>query len=326
MPGFTTHYLFGVNNCRRLKKECCCRNLLRSIESHKTVFQLGLQGPDIFFYHLRSQLKKVRPGSVAHTKWTGDFLKYLMEAPELFTSIEEKQIAQAYVAGFIGHYVLDTQMHPYVYDRTGFGDLLKKKGYADHIALETDIDAALLMRYAKCLPSAFPYGKTIAFGKETAIVVAEILYDAYNSVFAELGLSRGFFIGAIRSMQIGTRLTYNPHNYKRQIVERAEYILFGQRQISPVIPSDFTQCTQDPLNLEHRQWKNPWDPEQRFYDSVPELIKKASGRYQEALRQLDCLYETDSYEEDHYHKQLEQLCALLGQQSFHSGLDWILGE
>lgn len=325
MPGFTTHYLFGVNNCRRLKNKQCCHTLLQSIDSYKTVFQLGLQGPDIFFYHLASQLKKVRPGSIAHTRWTGEFLKCLIEAERLFTKTEERQMAQAYAAGFIGHYVLDTQMHPYVYDRTGVGDVLKKKGYADHIALESDIDAALLMRYTGCLPSAFPYGKTIAFGKKTRAVIAKILFDTYDSVFEELALSKGFFSRAIRSMQIGTRLTYNPHNYKRQILEKAEKVLFGHLQISPVIPCDFIQCTKDPLNLEHRQWKNPWDTQLRFRSSVPDLIKKASVRYQEALKQLDCLYSEDTNEEGRYDKVLEQLCIFLGQQSFHSGLDWILG-
>jgi len=325
MPGFTTHYLFGVNNCRRLKQELACQTLMQAIDGHKTVFQLGLQGPDIFFYHLASQLKKVRPGSIVHTRWTGDFLKCLIEAPELFWKEEDQQAAQAYTAGFIGHYVLDTQVHPYVYDRTGIGDVLKEKGYADHIALETDMDAALLMRYAKCLPSAFPYGRTIAFDRKTRSVVAEVLFYAYHSVFEELALTKGFLSRAIRSMQIGTKLTYNPHNYKRQVVEKAERLLFGQLQISPVIPSDFAQITEDPLNLEHREWHNPWDTRQCFHSSVPELIKKASGRYQKALRMLDCLYASDSYE-DSYDVSLEQLCKFLGQQSFHSGLDWILGE
>ena len=325
MPGFTTHYLFGVNNCKKLKRDNACQTLMQSIDNHKTVFQLGLQGPDIFFYHLASQLKKVRPGSIVHTRWTGDFLKCLIEAPELFWKEEDQQTAQAYAAGFIGHYVLDTQIHPYVYDRTGIGDVLKKKGYADHIALESDMDAALLMRYAKCLPSEFPYGKTIAFDGKSRSVVAEALFYAYHSVFEELALTKGFLSRAICSMQIGTRLTYNPHNYKRQVVEKVERILFGQPQISPVIPSDFEQTAEDPLNLEHSEWHNPWDTQQCFHSSVPEMIKKASGRYQKALSLLDCLYTADSYA-DSYDALLEQLCRFLGQQSFHSGLDWILGE
>lgn len=340
MPGFTTHYLFGVRNLKQLKRSGACHVLTQSIDSHRAVFQLGLQGPDVFFYHLASQLKPVRPGSVAHTRWTGDFLKCLMESPTLFLKEEERQAAQAYAAGFIGHYVLDTQMHPYVYARTGIGDALKEKGYADHIGLESDIDACLLMRYAKRLPSEFPYGKTIAFGAKARSVVSDVLFYAYDSVFPELGLTRRFLSRAIRSMQIGTRLTYNPHNYKRQVLEKIERVIFGHPQISPVIPSDFGQYSEDPLNLGRQQWQNPWDPKECFHSSVPELIKKASGRYQKALRQLGCLYAADPFAsfEPHdpynacnayagqYDVLLERLCQFLGQQSFHSGLDWILGE
>lgn len=325
MPGFTTHYLFGVNNLKQLKSRQACQTLLQGIGNHKTVFQLGLQGPDIFFYHLGSQLKKVRPGSIVHTRWTGEFLKCLVEAPELFWKTEEQQIAQAYAAGFIGHYILDAQMHPYVYFKTGIGDELKEKGYAAHIALESDIDAGLLLRYAKCLPSEFPYGRTIAFDGKTRLVVAGILYYAYNMVFPELALTKGFLCRAIRSMQVGTVLTYNPHNYKRQLVGKAEQLILGHLAVSPVIPSDNVQSNDDPLNLQHAQWRNPWKPQDCSCSSVPQMIKRASGRYQKALRLLDSLYATQAYEEQ-YDTFLAELYQFLGHQSFHSGLEWILGE
>lgn len=325
MPGFTTHYLFGIKNMKRLRRTDTCCTLLESVGEHQTVFQLGLQGPDLFFYHLASQIRKIRPGSIVHTRWTGDFLNYLIEAAELFWEKEKRRTAQAYAAGFIAHYVLDTQMHPYVYCLTGVGEELKQKGYADHIALESDMDASLLMRYAGCRPSQFPYAKTIAFGAKERAVVAEVLYFAYNMVFPELALSKKYLAKAIRSMQIGTSLTYNPHNYKRKIANMAEQFLFGHAVISPVIPCDRLQCTEDPLNLRHMEWYNPWNEQMRSADSVPELIKKASVRYQRILRYLDQLYETDAFCET-YDRILKQIDDLLGHQSYHSGLDWELGE
>lgn len=325
MPGFTTHYLFGVKNLQQLKRSTSSEILFESIEEHKTVFQLGLQGPDIFFYHPASNLRKPSPGSMVHRKYTGRFLKCLIQSPELFYKQDEYHIAQAYAAGFIGHYILDTQMHPYVYCLTGYGEELKEKGYADHIALETEIDTCILMRYAKCLPSEFPYGKTIAFGAHARSVVAEILRYAYDTVFPELSLTKGFLSRAVLSMQIGTKLTYNPHNYKRQIAGKAEKLLFGRLGISPVIPSDYLEYSADPLNLQHRQWRNPWNPAHSSQESVPQMIKKASGRYQKAFQQLDCLYAADEFE-DQYDILLANLCQFLGQQSYHSGLDWTLGE
>lgn len=325
MPGFTTHYLFGINNMRQLKRRDECRTLVKSIQKYRTVFQLGLQGPDIFFYHPASQLRKVKPGSIVHTRWTADFLKCLAEAPELFWKQEERCIAQAYAAGFLGHYMLDVQMHPYVYAKTGMGDELKEKGYADHIGLESDIDACLLMRYTKRLPSEFCCGRTIAFGGKIRSVVADILLYAYNTVFPELSLTKRFLSGAVRSIQLGTMVTYNPHNYKRQAAEMLEKAVFGRLAVSPVIPADHLQYTKDPLNLEHRQWKNPWDTAQSFNSSVPWIIKKASGRYQKALKILNQLYETEVCETEH-DVLADQLYQFLGQQSYHTGLDWTLGE
>lgn len=325
MPGFTTHYLFGVKNVKQLKNKDECQMLCQSIDNYRTVFQLGLQGPDIFFYHPASQLKRIRPGSIVHTRSTGDFLRCLMEAPELFWKESEKQAAQAYAAGFIGHYLLDTQMHPYVYCITGVGDELEKKGYADHIGLESDIDACLLMRYKKCLPSRFPYGRTIMFDSDTRQVIATVLYYAYNVVFPELSLSKSFLARAVHSMQFGTMLTYNPHNYKRQVVSKVENFIMGHPVISTVIPTDHLRCYEDPLNLQHKQWHNPWNTSMCSTDSVPQMIKKASGKYQKALKYLDYLYQAEQFEED-YDNRLEDLCRFLGQKSFHSGLDWILGE
>lgn len=324
MPGFTTHYLFGVKNLQQLKKAALCPVLFQSIEKYKTVFQLGLQGPDLFFYYFISQLKKTKLGSITHKTLTGDFLQCLAQAPELFSREKERQVARAYAAGFIGHYILDTEIHPYVYFMTGHGDKLKQKGYADHIVLESDMDACLLMRYAKKLPSEFPHWKTIGFNGHTRSVVASVLHHVYHTVFPQPNQSKAFFSRAICSMQMATRLTYNPNNYKREAIEKLECIVIGKPGISPVIPTDGITYD-DPLNLQHKRWNNPWNPEDVSEQSVLQLIKNASVRYQEVFLQLEKLYQTDK-SEDSYDTVLDELGQLIGQKSYHSGLDWILGE
>lgn len=324
MPGFTTHYLFGVKNLQQLKKSASCPVLVESIGQYKTVFQLGLQGPDLFFYYFVSQLKKTKLGSITHKTLTGDFLQCLVQAPELFSKERERRIARAYAAGFIGHYILDTEIHPYVYFMTGYGDALKQKGYADHITIESDIDACLLMRYAKKLPSEFPHWKTIAFNSRTRSVVTAVLHHVYHTVYPQPSQSSAFFSRAICAMQMATRMTYNPNNYKRQALGKVEQIVLKKPAISPVIPTD-NITYEDPLNLQHKRWNNPWNPEDVSTLSVPQMIKKASARYQEIFRQLDKLYQADKCQ-DSYDTVLYELSQMLGQQSYHSGLDWILGE
>ena len=48
MPGFTTHYLFGVDTYHELKD----KQLKQVLRRQRQAFCLGLQGPDIFFYDI----------------------------------------------------------------------------------------------------------------------------------------------------------------------------------------------------------------------------------------------------------------------------------
>ncbi len=65
MPGFTTHYLFGLHAYRKFAPS----SLKQTIQKHHAAYSLGLQGPDLFFYFLPSYIiHKNNIGSVAHTE------------------------------------------------------------------------------------------------------------------------------------------------------------------------------------------------------------------------------------------------------------------
>lgn len=319
MPGFTTHYLFGTQMIRYIKKDNKTQSaLLKSIAWHKTAFQLGLQGPDFFFYYLPSQLKKEKPGTILHTERTAAFLNCLFRGDTLFKDKSSQEIARAYAAGFLGHYILDTQMHPYVYYMSGYKNTSCEDTYGTHIALETDIDNCLLMRYTGYLPSAFHAGKTIAFGRYTRSVIACVLAYAFKQTFPELHMTKRRLSCAILSMQTVIPLLHNPHGWKRTAAELIERLLFHQLKLSAIIPYDNLKYSDDPLNLTHRPWHNPWKTEEQFCFSVPEQIKKASGRYRKAFSELEQLYDTT--ETNAYKKQLVHVCNMLGNLSYHSGL------
>lgn len=81
MPGFTTHYLFGVDACRRLTSTSM-HNMIRRDHS---AYALGLQGPDLFFYSLPSYLMhRKNIGDLAHRKDTGQFFGNLLQSRKLF--------------------------------------------------------------------------------------------------------------------------------------------------------------------------------------------------------------------------------------------------
>ena len=118
MPGFTTHYLFGIDACRRLTSTSM-HNMIRRDHS---AYALGLQGPDLFFYYLPSYLMhRKNIGDLAHRKDTVQFFANLLQSRKLFAGKKHSlSIADAYICGFMGHYTLDCTIHPYVYAFTGY--------------------------------------------------------------------------------------------------------------------------------------------------------------------------------------------------------------
>lgn len=315
MPGFTTHYLFGVETCHRLGASPLRRELM---ENH-TAFGLGLQGPDIFFYDLPSYvIYKNNIGSAAHTTDTGKFLFFLLQSRFLFPKGKKRQIAESYIAGFIGHYLLDTTCHPYVYDRSkSCSD--SATAFAPHVYLETDIDTAFLRHYKKMLPSEFYQERTIALSQTGHFVIAKILHYCYSNVYPNLHVSFQTTLRATYFMPLAAGLLHDNTGRKKALARKCEGLLLGHPYFSALIPSDFLQFSADPLNQAHRPWKNPWNENAVSTASFPALFSSASRRYAGYLKRLDELF---SCKNEAVLPILEgKLLADLGNKSYHSGMD-----
>ncbi|MEG1291022.1 MAG: zinc dependent phospholipase C family protein [Lachnospiraceae bacterium] len=317
MPGFTTHYLFGFNTYKDLKSQ----ELKQSLKSNHAAYSLGLQGPDLFFYFLPSYLiHKNNIGSVAHTTNTHEFLYYLLKSRTLFPSQIEQSIAQSYIAGFIGHYVLDTHCHPYVYWNTHFQEK-NNHYYGAHVTLEVDIDQKLLADYKQKLPSQFPQTSTILLSSLQRRTIATILYYVYSKVYPDLHICYATMKTSIASIQLGTKLLHDPSGRKKILIRKLEQILLGYPMLSCLIPSDCTSSYQDPLNIRHRQWRNPWDKTFTSKATFLDLMEHSQLEYTVILEDLYQLFHTKT------HTPLEQkrtahLLLTLGNNSYHSGIDW----
>lgn len=315
MPGFTTHYLFGVNTYKRLRNDA----LKKIIFGHHAAYSLGQQGPDIFFYYLPSYvLHKNNIGSVAHIQDTGKFLSYLIESRKLFPDKREEAIAQAYIMGFIGHYLLDRRCHPYIYYRSHFQGK-RPDYYGSHMNLEVAVDAELLAYYKDIQPSAFHQSETIMLTNMEIRIIATILYYVYSMTYPELKVTYADMRLAIRSIQAGTRFLHDPHGKKKIITRKIEALTLGYPVLSPMMSSDTLRFYRDPLNLLHREWHNPWDQNQTSSESFFELMDETQEEYVKLLRRFRRLFATKAHSEAE-RLQLQALLQALGNQSYHSGL------
>lgn len=316
MPGFVTHYLFGRDMYHKLKNAPLRSNLYHN----RGAYGLGLQGPDIFFYYLPSYvLHGNNIGALAHIEETNAFFHGLILSHDLLTNETDRQIAEAYLLGFLGHYMLDTTCHPYIYAMSHYKGRTNEY-YSKHAYLETDIDTALLKKKLHRQPRDFKIFHTFALTARQKKVIANLLYDAYHYAFPELPVSRATMHLGIFSIHLGTRMLRDTTGQKKALFRFLEKHLLGYPIFSPLIPSNTRVFRSDPFNLRHASWSNPWDEQHTSTESFYDLYQKAGKRYLALSHQLYTLLQTDKMDKS----RSALLYAFLQKYdnlSFHSGLD-----
>lgn len=114
MPSCYAHYRFGVHVLPTLPE-----SVQKLIEANRNQFDLGLQGPDFFFFYRLGKNTPVKKlGSKFHfQRGTEFFGRICRELP----NPTEGELA--YLYGLLGHYCLDSQSHPMIH-RLSKGDSL----------------------------------------------------------------------------------------------------------------------------------------------------------------------------------------------------------
>ena len=107
MPAIYAHDRFGAK-----VSELVNGQLKDTIHAHYTQFQIGLQGPDIFFFYRPWSKNKVNQyGTHLHGISAYPFFKHaLLVVRKKGRGSKE----YAYLMGFICHFILDSECHPYV--------------------------------------------------------------------------------------------------------------------------------------------------------------------------------------------------------------------
>lgn len=143
MPAVYAHLRFGEEVVKSLPP------IYSSLtQKYPEAFALGTQGPDILFYHQPFKANELKArGTHFHNVSGNEFFrlqaeKLLATKGETVQEILERGGAYAaYILGFLCHFTLDVQCHPYIDERT-FEAL-------SHSKLESELDKALLRQDGK---------------------------------------------------------------------------------------------------------------------------------------------------------------------------------
>ena len=284
MPGFASHYLFGQESLSHLKED----QEFHTLSLHPHAFNLGLQGPDVFYYYLPAWLlydKNI--ASHIHGEASLQFFIAMLDARNKLSKHSDRIIADAYICGFLGHYTLDTYCHPYIFARTHHLQNKDRNGglydFGRHVFLETGIDQEMISHFLHCKPTDFRPGDTIALSPKERRVIAKVLAFAITKVYPDAAMPKRQIRGACRAMKIESRLMHDPSGIKKRIVRRLEAIFVKVPVISPMLPSDTVYAYKDSCNYRHKLWHNPWNPEIDHTESMYDLFIIAAPTFADRI-------------------------------------------
>lgn len=193
MPTTYAHYQFGKDVIRTLPGP-----LQKAIENHRQLFDIGLYGPDIFFYYRIFHKNRVNAiGYRMHEEYADTFFEH---AAEVIEQSKNKSAARAYMYGFICHFALDSECHKYV------EKMIQVSGIT-HSEIEMEFDRMILVR-KHIDPMTFHRANCIHPTINNAAVIAEF-FD---------GVSAKEIRKTLRYMILCDKLLTAPNPMKRKVL------------------------------------------------------------------------------------------------------------
>ena len=322
MPGFTTHYIFGM----KAYNDMPFTPLKHTIAKYRWLYQLGLQGPDMFFYNIpilrHRDYRNV--GSYMHEHKVSAFFECCLRRIGTIRSRQQQEEAISYLAGFMNHYIADSICHPYVYGRIGYQvDTPTSMHHGMHAHLENELDAILLWKYKKKKPSEFNQTATICLNGQEIQFISHFLASCINETYYPITYRNNFQVTpamvhrSIWALRFGCRTLSDKTGKKKFGIAQVESIFVNHPVASAKMVTDSVTDYRSSCNLNHEAWSNPWDPTRvstaSFVDLFHETLDKCSRVY--ALLNSAV---TDNVPLDK--QDLSPLLTELGNESYHSGL------
>ncbi len=131
MPAIATHYKYGQLVLDRLPS-----NIRTTVTSHKSLFDIGTQGPDpLFYYNPLKQNSIGFHGSNLHNCSAFEFFRDAHNRGN-----DRSAMGLSLLLGICCHFGLDMKLHPYVIE-------MSDNDGVEHRSIETDLDANTIARY-----------------------------------------------------------------------------------------------------------------------------------------------------------------------------------
>ncbi len=305
MAGLFSHLIAGKSTSSMLDVEH-----RRIISENKEAYYLGTQGPDLFFYYFTGQFyKSIRPlGQKLHKEKVGKFLSELVYQTKHIKNPRQKEVALAYLLGYMSHYVVDAYTHPYVYFNAGFSTSKTFKfspiNSMYHRIIEDNIDKVLLdyfYKHANDLTEDFGRDVFIKnkdkqikhyfkMPKNDISVISTLLKTAIHSSY-DIDIDSSRINAAINQMFLTLTILESSPSSRKKFIILEDHVAFSQVDGEKLRLFQEDHCKKDYFNFEHRTWSAPWDltiqSQASFYDLLVDAIKESYDIFNDVLNYMD---------------------------------------
>ena len=297
MPSQLLHTLFGEDVSagifRRLEGRfgTAAAEALETIQrTHKKVFALGCQGPDIFYHSRRRRPVGLEYGTLLHRRGVGRFTAELLALALPQPPAGEMSALAVYALGFMTHAILDRAAHPFIVYKSCRLSPPKQGALSfaqSHAFFERIIDALMFKTLRGADVAAWDQDGLLAQTcASTPNALKELLARGLLLAFPERAGKDGKLASRIENTFLDCAVFYcltAPVNVAR---ESASVPLHERKsRLVYVYPEKLPQNV-DFLNLEKRPWFYPAGRERADTRSFPELYAAAAAKAADSLAGL----------------------------------------
>lgn len=195
MPANYAHYRFGVAMLSKMPAD-----IARTVKRFRQLFDVGLHGPDLFFYYnplLRTKIGAL--GTRFHGQTGQEFFGRVCRSLRLHPT----EAGQAYLYGLLCHYALDTVCHPFI------NNAARESGIS-HKEIEAEFERFLLEADGKTPPNTQDLSRHIRLTPGECETVAKFYPPATAAQIRD----------CVRNMAALTKLFSAPEGTGRAVLQK----------------------------------------------------------------------------------------------------------
>ena len=284
MPALMTHHLFGEESIDRLPAG------LIQTEDDRTAFLIGNQGPDPFFFHVRTPYLKdsIRLGHVMHNCRMSRQFGALRDGVARLQP-QDSGTGRAFVLGLLSHYVLDRNAHPFVYaQQYGIQKAdadLEHAGSQVHAVIEGDLDVLMVqLKRDGATTADYPPVDELATTERVDKIAGVLISYMAGSVYG-LDVNANEYGGAVADMRLVYRLIEPAGSCRARALSALEGLTGSYSMLDALGHRVTTEPPARTGNLGHLEWEDPFGGAKSI-ESFPEVFDRALDDYARTAKLL----------------------------------------